>query len=319
MLWICNSESSYLVFPAIILLCLGGVPIRIANMQFANLFPKNRSTVITFYSGAFSASAVLFVFLKSAYDAGISFAAASSSLVLLSLIMVPVTFVLLPKDKVREPKETKDSESLEQIIKSKKYARSNLSLIGSDITLEGYKDISSPISMKKSFGTLKIDTASVSEKKNHDNMEGGITGPYILGVARGGRCTSCYNHKNPTRVNRTNVYGVSHIHHVHSLQTRILHDSNESNYNENNCNEPVITEACSAESTVSAYSDCCSCCSACSSCSSVPSMIAKAMAIESMVNGASGDDLGSGESKDITENNSDTMNDQRDFSENGLS
>ena len=38
-----------------------------------------------------------------------------------------------------------------------------------------------------------------------------------------------------------------------------------------------------------------------------------------MVNGASGDDLGSGESKDITENNGDTMNGQMDFSENGLS
>ena len=176
-----------MVFPAIIFLCLGGVPIRIANMQFANLFPKNRSTVITFYSGAFSASAVLFVFLKSAYDAGISFATASSSLVLLSLIMVPVTFILLPKDKVREPSESQpnsgsDSDSLEQIIKSKKYAKSNLSLIGSDITLEGYKDISSPLPSKKSFGTLKVDC------KEKAGVDGGITGPYIL--RRSGKSSS---------------------------------------------------------------------------------------------------------------------------------
>lgn len=157
-------------------------------MQFANLFPANRSTVITFYSGAFSASAVLFVLLKSAYDSGVTFATASSSLVFLSLLMVPVTFILLPKDKVREPREeddSDDSDSLKQIIKSKKYAKSNISLIGSDITLEGYKDISSPVLCKKSFGTLKINS---SDSDDSHLSHGGINGPYIL--RRAGKCTS---------------------------------------------------------------------------------------------------------------------------------
>lgn len=249
-----------MVFPAIILLCLGGVPIRIANMQFANLFPKNRSTVITFYSGAFSASAVLFVFLKSAYDAGLSFATASSSLVLLSLLMVPVTFILLPKDKVREPTDDEPNDdldsSLQQIIKSKKYAKSNISLIGSDITLEGYKEISSPLSIKKSFGTLKMDTQPLD--KNGDTISGkqdeGITGPYIL--RRGGKCS---------KVTSINI-------------------NNSINRGNNAINEPS-----SAESTVSGYSDCCSSCSPCSSSSSVPSMLAKEIAKESAIANDQGD------------------------------
>ena len=142
------SGTSYLTFPAIILLCLGGVPIRIANMQFANLFPKNRSAVITFYSGAFSASAVIFVLLKYVYDEGVPFQWVCSSLVVFSLMMVPFTLFILPEDQVRDESVP---DSLERMILNKKYhAKNNLAMIGSTITLEKYKVIASPILERRS-------------------------------------------------------------------------------------------------------------------------------------------------------------------------
>lgn len=115
-------------------------------MQFANLFPKNRSTVITFYSGAFSSSAVLFVLLKYTYDAGVSFGTTCSAMVVAALLMLPVTFFLLPRDRVREPEPAADSAE----IMSKKYSKGNLALVSSTmITLEKFKALESPIAGRK--------------------------------------------------------------------------------------------------------------------------------------------------------------------------
>ena len=139
-------ETSYLTFPAITLLCLGGVPLRIANMQLANLFPKNRSTVITFYSGAFSASAIVFVILKNGYDHGISFFWACSTLVVCSLAMIPITFFLLPFDQV---KDEQSPESLESLILNKKYHAKNQFANMATVTLEKFQIISSPRPVRK--------------------------------------------------------------------------------------------------------------------------------------------------------------------------
>lgn len=94
-------ERSYLLFPAITLLCLGGVPLRIADMEIASLFPKRRSFVITLYSGAFSASAITFVLLKFLWDAGLPFSWTCGILVAISLTMLPVTLFLLPSQAIR--------------------------------------------------------------------------------------------------------------------------------------------------------------------------------------------------------------------------
>ena len=120
-------------------------------MQFANLFPKNRSTVITFYSGAFSASAVIFVLLKYGYDFGFSFRWTCFTLVLLSLAMIPVTFFLLPIHAVREEEEENDDQSNDskQILNKKYHAKNNLALVSSTITLEKFKVLSSPIPIKR--------------------------------------------------------------------------------------------------------------------------------------------------------------------------
>lgn len=71
-------------------------------MQFANLYPKIRSSIITLYSGAFSASSIVFVVLKYVYEHGIDYYYTTSLLFLTSFLLLPVTFFLLPPDAVRE-------------------------------------------------------------------------------------------------------------------------------------------------------------------------------------------------------------------------
>ncbi|UYV66190.1 hypothetical protein LAZ67_4000659 [Cordylochernes scorpioides] len=90
-------DTSYLVFPALILLSLGSVPLRIANMQIANYFPAQRSTIIALYSGGFSASASIFVFLKYGFDAGLTWEWLCAIMTILSLCILPVTLFLLPR------------------------------------------------------------------------------------------------------------------------------------------------------------------------------------------------------------------------------
>lgn len=92
-----------MIVPAIIILGLIGVPLRIANMQIADYFPKKRSTIITIFSGAFSASPVVFVLLKYIYDNwGLSYFTVMLILFFLSLLMLPITFILLPSHSVRK-------------------------------------------------------------------------------------------------------------------------------------------------------------------------------------------------------------------------
>ncbi|KAI1289929.1 Solute carrier family 43 member 3 [Halotydeus destructor] len=137
--------------------------IKIANMQFANLFPKNRSTVITFYSGAFSASAIIFVILKYVYDAGISFSATCATLVVLSVAMVPFTLFVLPVHQVKEDTLPDSFEDL--IIVNRKYqrkAQKALSHVRPTVTLEKFQVIGSPrLDRKSSTGSQDVPTISV--------------------------------------------------------------------------------------------------------------------------------------------------------------
>lgn len=95
-------ENSEQIIPAIILLGLIGVPLRIANMQIADFFPKNRSTIITFYSGAFSASPIVFVLIKYCYDQfSLNYFNATIILLIISITILPLNTYLLPKLSVR--------------------------------------------------------------------------------------------------------------------------------------------------------------------------------------------------------------------------
>ncbi|CAG2106746.1 unnamed protein product [Medioppia subpectinata] len=118
LLCLTSRERSYLIFPAIILLALAGVPLRIANMQIADYFPSKRSTVITFFSGAFSASPIVFVVLKYIYDSGVfSFLTVILVLVILSLFMFPFTYFLLPAISVKHDDHIKNNIELQTIEK----------------------------------------------------------------------------------------------------------------------------------------------------------------------------------------------------------
>lgn len=98
----------WLLFPALLIMSLSGVPIRIANMQISNLYPSKRSTIISIYSGAFSASSIIYVILQYIYDTGgVHFFWVQFILVILSLATIPFTLFVLPNDKVREPNNNK--------------------------------------------------------------------------------------------------------------------------------------------------------------------------------------------------------------------
>jgi hypothetical protein len=116
-------------------------------MQFANLYPSKRSTVITFYSGAFSASAVVFVLLKYLFEFGISYFMVTLFLVLASLLMFPFTFFILPSDRIREEPEEKNTCNSLSIFKREKL-RSSLSII-TPVTLEKFTLMTSPYFTRK--------------------------------------------------------------------------------------------------------------------------------------------------------------------------
>ncbi|XP_023209403.1 solute carrier family 43 member 3-like isoform X1 [Centruroides sculpturatus] len=102
LLSITSSEMPYFLFPALILMCLAAVPLRIANLQVANLFPKQRSTIITLYSGAFSASAAVFIIMKYVFDAGCRWEWVCAILVIASGFMFPATLFIFPCKRIPE-------------------------------------------------------------------------------------------------------------------------------------------------------------------------------------------------------------------------
>ncbi|OTF75230.1 hypothetical protein BLA29_010235, partial [Euroglyphus maynei] len=98
------NRRDWLLFPALLIMSLSGVPIRIANMQISNLYPSKRSTIISIYSGAFSASSIIYVILHYIYEnGGLNFFWVQFILVILSITTIPFTLFVLPGDKVREP------------------------------------------------------------------------------------------------------------------------------------------------------------------------------------------------------------------------
>ena len=165
-------------------------------MQFANLFPNRRSSVITFYSGAFSASSIIFVILKYVYELGVSFQGTCSLMVFASLLMLPATFFLLPADRVREddPPKSVDKSTVADKLPAPsefrnptycesnslnrdelKFTRSrfsqlyqqNLSAVQPIITLQKFNQLPSPI-MKRRSSEYKENGWSVLELPGGD-------------------------------------------------------------------------------------------------------------------------------------------------------
>lgn len=70
-----NTEKlSFLIAPAVCLNGMGGIVYVFTSFQVPNLFENIRSTMIALMIGSYSASAVLYMIFKVAYDAGVPFA-----------------------------------------------------------------------------------------------------------------------------------------------------------------------------------------------------------------------------------------------------
>uniref|UniRef100_A0A8C5WIJ9 Solute carrier family 43 member 3 n=1 Tax=Leptobrachium leishanense TaxID=445787 RepID=A0A8C5WIJ9_9ANUR len=67
-----NADIAVILFPALPLLTTGGILLMMTNIQVGNLFGSYRSTVITFYNGAFDSSSVVFLIVKVLYQNGVS-------------------------------------------------------------------------------------------------------------------------------------------------------------------------------------------------------------------------------------------------------
>ncbi|XP_056295410.1 solute carrier family 43 member 3b [Pseudoliparis swirei] len=98
-----TAALSNLLFPALSLLAAGGILFLITNMQVGNLFGSRRSTIITFYNGAFDSSSALFLVIKLLHKAGVSLRSSFLFLSACSVIHLLRTFFLLPRHHIPYP------------------------------------------------------------------------------------------------------------------------------------------------------------------------------------------------------------------------
>lgn len=180
------SGYDWLLFPAILIMSLGGVPIRIANMQFSNLYPARRSTIISVYSGAFSASSIIYVLIQHIYEStSISFFWANFILVFFSLFMIPFTLFILPADRISEDmaasqvkplkmdrnhnvKEGAATEAPEENSPGL-FARRKSVFAITPITLQNYKSVGSP-SLERRNGF--VNEAFLDDEASNNGFSG---------------------------------------------------------------------------------------------------------------------------------------------------
>ncbi|XP_071505247.1 equilibrative nucleobase transporter 1-like [Diadema antillarum] len=98
-----SAEYSVLIFPATILFTIGGVLLLLSSMQVGNLFPSQRSTVISMVSSMYSGSVIIFLILKIVHEAGFAFDVffflMAASVVLMGIntaLCLPRTFIPRP-------------------------------------------------------------------------------------------------------------------------------------------------------------------------------------------------------------------------------
>lgn len=120
MLLFTGKDTSWLLFPAMTMCSFCGIPVRLSCLQIAELFPKQRSTLISLYSGANTASAAVFTILKVLYDQGYGWRVTTGVYLGLSLLALPFTFLLFPAIKFDPVKEAVNqnggvSESVQQL------------------------------------------------------------------------------------------------------------------------------------------------------------------------------------------------------------
>lgn len=98
-----SAAFSEMLFPALSCIAVGGMLLLITNMQVGNLFAGHRSTIITFYNGAFDSSSAVFLIFKILHEQGISLRFSFFALSSCSVIHVARTFLLMPKSHIPHP------------------------------------------------------------------------------------------------------------------------------------------------------------------------------------------------------------------------
>ncbi|XP_069485110.1 equilibrative nucleobase transporter 1 isoform X6 [Ambystoma mexicanum] len=98
-----SAVSSWLLFPALSLIAIGGIIFILTNMQVGNLFGKKRSTIITLYNGAFDSSSAVFLLIKVMHEQGISLLTTFLCMAAFSTWHLVRTFFLMPRMHIPYP------------------------------------------------------------------------------------------------------------------------------------------------------------------------------------------------------------------------
>ncbi|XP_062892804.1 equilibrative nucleobase transporter 1-like isoform X3 [Mobula hypostoma] len=91
-----TAASALLLFPALILIGVGGVFLLTTNLKAGILFGRKSSTVIALHTGAFGSAPIVFLVVKVVYEAGFSLKAIFLFISCLSVLLVLRTVFLLP-------------------------------------------------------------------------------------------------------------------------------------------------------------------------------------------------------------------------------
>ena len=90
-------KTSWILFPAMTIMAISEHFIFPTNLQTANLFPKFRATVNSLLNAAYTASAITFTIVKSAYGMEFTIFEIFLFMAFLGFLMLVRTFFLLPK------------------------------------------------------------------------------------------------------------------------------------------------------------------------------------------------------------------------------
>ncbi|KAG0719933.1 Solute carrier family 43 member 3 [Chionoecetes opilio] len=94
LLGLTTKESPDWLFAAMVLMALGGNQLRMAMMQFCDLFPDHRSTGLTLLSGAYAVSAALFLVFQYSAAVGVARAHVCWGFATLCLVTTLTTFIM---------------------------------------------------------------------------------------------------------------------------------------------------------------------------------------------------------------------------------
>ncbi|KAJ8372243.1 hypothetical protein AAFF_G00293620 [Aldrovandia affinis] len=98
-----SATLSFLLFPAISLIDVGGILFLMTNIQVGNLFGPYRSTIITLYNGPYDSSSSIFLIIKILHERGISLRSSFLFISACSVIHLLRTFLLMPKTHIPYP------------------------------------------------------------------------------------------------------------------------------------------------------------------------------------------------------------------------